>query len=42
MSKQYIVKQGDNLWNIAKANHISLEELYKLNPHTKKKQYNTS
>lgn len=36
--KTYTVKAGDNLWNIAKANNISLDEIIKLNP-TKKKYY---
>lgn len=30
--KTYTVKDGDNLWNIAKANNISFDEITKLNP----------
>lgn len=29
---KYTVKSGDNLWNIAKANNIDLDTLYKYNP----------
>ena len=32
---KYIVKKGDNLTKIAKANNLSLEELLKLNPQIK-------
>lgn len=35
MNKKYIVQTGDSLWNIAKHNDLSLDELIKLNP-TKK------
>lgn len=37
--KKYIVKKGDNLWNIAKINNISLDEIYKLNPTLKTKKF---
>lgn len=40
MSKTYTVKKGDSLWQIAKDNNISLDELIKLNP--TKKKYDTS
>lgn len=32
MSKKYIVKKGDSLWQIAKDNNITLDELIRLNP----------
>ena len=32
MAKKYVVKPNDSLWQIAKDNHMSLEELIKLNP----------
>lgn len=35
MIKTYIVNKGDNLWNIARKNKLSLEELIKLNPSKK-------
>lgn len=34
-AKLYNVQKGDNLWNIAKANGISLDELKSLNPQLK-------
>lgn len=34
-AKLYNVQKGDNLWNIAKANNISLDELKALNPQLK-------
>ena len=35
MAKKYVVKPNDSLWQIAKDNHMSLEELIKLNPSKK-------
>lgn len=32
MAKHYIVKPNDSLWQIAKDNNISLDELIRLNP----------
>lgn len=35
MAKKHVVKPNDSLWQIAKDNHMSLEELIKLNPSKK-------
>lgn len=40
MAKKYKVKKGDSLWQIAKDNNISLDELIRLN--TTKKKYDSS